>query len=201
MKFLDNSFLYSCSQSILAPGAIANLTEKLRQMSGVTGAESHERVLDVGCGPQSWLRRIGLNPVGLDYTHGYMVTYSQTHSRGGVVGSCDALPFQNGWFDSAWSVGMFHHVPDATMAAGLSEMRRVVKPGGWIVVFDAVLPVSPFRRPIAYALRRMDRGAFMRREDALTAQFRGTFPSIHRIERYTYSSNGLECLICCARAL
>jgi hypothetical protein len=57
-----------------------------------------------------------------------------------------------------------------------------------------VLPDPAWRRPIAYALRRADRGGFVRREQ----DFVTVLPPGKRFttERFTYSYNGLEVLIC-----
>jgi hypothetical protein len=76
----------------------------------------------------------------------------------------------------------------------VNEMLRVCRPGGYIVVFDAVLPEPGWRHPIAYVLRHLDRGQFMRREEKfkeiLTTNNHSFFT-----ERITYSLNGLEAIL------
>ena len=58
-----------------------------------------------------------------------------------VLGVAGALPFPSGAFDAALAVLTVHHWPDP--AAGLDELRRVVRPdGGRIVVFTWDLDVS-----------------------------------------------------------
>ncbi len=46
----------------------------------------------------------------------------------------EALPFENGVFDTCWSVGGFNYFRDHE--AALREMRRVTRPGGPVVVAD-----------------------------------------------------------------
>ena len=43
----------------------------------------------------------------------------------------------------------------------LDEMRRVCRGNGHVIVVDAVLPVRAWQRPLAYAIRRADRGRWV----------------------------------------
>ena len=40
------------------------------------------------------------------------------------------LPFRTAAFDSVWSMSTLMHVPDSAIATALSEVARVLKPGG-----------------------------------------------------------------------
>lgn len=51
-----------------------------------------------------------------------------------VVGTADALPFQDGSFDVVLSLEMLEHIPGGTRRAALSEMLRVLRPGGRMIV-------------------------------------------------------------------
>jgi hypothetical protein len=71
---------------------------------------------------------------------------------------------------------------------------RVGQQGGYVVIFDAVFPTVPWRKPLAWAIRRMDRGRFVRSQQEIEA----LLPYRERwlIERQPYSYNGLEILTC-----
>jgi SAM-dependent methyltransferase len=189
-QLLDHPAIYRLSQFVFAPGAerlLARHLEKLTQQLSITG-----RILDVGCGPTSWLRKVGGHPVGLDISLPYSVAY-QKGGGTAVTGSAVGLPFASSSFDGVWSIGVFHHLPDSMVRQALEEMIRVCAPGGHVVVLDAVLPQSWFR-PIASLVRRMDRGKFMRSQAALEALLLDR-PS-WSVSRFTYTVNGLEMLCC-----
>lgn len=49
-----------------------------------------------------------------------------------VVGNAEELPFESDMFDCVCSMGVLHHTPN--MAKALSEIHRVLKPGGRLIV-------------------------------------------------------------------
>lgn len=48
----------------------------------------------------------------------------------------DALNVDDGSFDVAFSACVFHHIPHSEHQHWLSELRRVVRPGGMIAIFE-----------------------------------------------------------------
>ena len=153
-----------------------------------------ENILDVGCGPKSWLWNVGLNPVGLDLSTKNIDSFIKKSGSKGIVASADELPIENDSFDSVWCFGLFHHLPDDIAQASFKEMERVCQNGGHIIIFDAVLPISSFRRPLALLIRRADRGRYMRKEEELLDIVRDKGKIINK-KRVTYSYNGLEATI------
>ena len=93
-------------------------------------------------------------------------------------------------FASVWSFGLLHHLDDGQARQALSELLRVLRPGGTCVIFDGILPERPQRRRLAWLIRRLDRGDFHRRE----AEFRALLPRSAgwQVERLTYTWSGLE---------
>ena len=81
------------------------------------------RVLDVGAGPNTLVRRHG-SGVGVD-----------VHDWGGgaqVIEDAARLPFADASFDTVSFVACLNHIPNR--AAALKEARRVLRPGGLLVV-------------------------------------------------------------------
>lgn len=190
-KLLDRPAFYSLVQNLLAYGAndlVLNYIQTLRAK-----LPTPNRILDIGCGPRSWLWQVGAHPVGLDLTYSYCKAF-HGKTEPAVMGSAAILPFQSGSFEEVWSIGMLHHLPVPLARQALDEMLRVCRSNGHIVIFDAVLPGSAWQRPLAYALRRTDRGRFVRSQ----ADFERLLPqrSHWSVERVAYSRTGLEIVIC-----
>jgi SAM-dependent methyltransferase len=195
-QILEISWVYRLTRLLLAPGADRLLMRLLRNVLETTPPGT--RILDVGCGPSSWLARAGFNALGSDISQRYMREYRRAgHSA--VVNSADALPFARGVFDSVWTIGLLHHLSDAAAFDAIREMMRVCRPGGYVVIIDAVMPRSVWRRPLAYALRRLDRGRFVRSEQDFLAMAQQALPFEQQMRRFTFTYNGMEVLLCSTR--
>jgi ubiquinone/menaquinone biosynthesis C-methylase UbiE len=60
----------------------------------------------------------------------------RTHPRVTYLGGRgEQLPLRDGCCDSAWLSTVIHHISDLAACAG--ELRRVVRPGGWVLVRNA----------------------------------------------------------------
>lgn len=101
-------------------------------------------VLDVACGPgilACTLANHVRHVTGIDITPAMIGQAQARQASTGLrnvawrVGNATALPFGDGCFDRVTTRYSFHHMPDP--AAALSEMKRVCRPGGRIVVVDA----------------------------------------------------------------
>jgi SAM-dependent methyltransferase len=194
-RILEIPWVYRISQWILAAGEHVTMDRYVRRILGSSDRSS--RLLDLGCGPDSWLLRHDLEPFGIDLSRRYVADVSRKGATG-VVGSADALPFATDSFDGIWSIGLFHHLPDDMVKRVMSECERVCQASsGYLALIDAVLPRHPWRRPLAYWIRRADRGRFMRTEEELRELLLpGRYWSV---ERHTYTLTGLELAVCVCR--
>lgn len=100
-----------------------------------------ERVLDVGCGTGALLAAIrdaapGATALGVDLAPEMLAAARATLGPGAPLAAADAarLPFRTASFDAVVSSSSFHYWPDP--AAGLAELRRVLRPGGRLVITD-----------------------------------------------------------------
>ena len=186
---LSLPFVYRAVQLLAAPGAQRALQSIVRD--SMQGVASDAAVLDVGCGPQSWLESMFGNITGIDVETRYL---EQVRSRGNAnvaAASATSLPFAENAFDVSFSFGVFHHLSDREVRAAFEEMRRVTSPAGKIVIVDAVTPAHKWKI-LAYLIRRADRGDFVRSQsDHLTL----LGPPANTVtKRYRYSVTGLEAL-------
>lgn len=101
-------------------------------------------VLDVGCGTGKLLRRVRASwpearLVGVDPANG-MIETAQRLTPGAMFfpGMAEALPLQDASIDLALSTLSFHHWQD--QAAGVREIARVLRPGGYFVLVDLSFP-------------------------------------------------------------
>ena len=190
-RLLSFPRLFALARSIIAPGATAGLT---REVGFVLEQKIKGRhLLDIGCGPESWLTVNGHTPVGVDINEKYVAAHCQ-HDALGAVSSADHLPFSNKSFSGVWSVGVFHHLPDALVKQSVQEMIRVCEPDGYVAIIDAVYPNSFWRHLLGALIRRLDRGKFMRFQD----EFMSLLPNKDQwsIDRRFISPVGLEVVVC-----
>lgn len=189
-RILDLPAVYLISRPILACGANRLIPRQLAQLASEQGHPG--RTLDIGCGPSSYLSRVGWSPIGLDINSRYVRELSRRQL--GVVGSSTNVPFKDGAFQTVCTIGLLHHLADELVAQTLLEMLRVCSPGGRLVIIDAVPPVSALWRPLAHCVRRMDRGEFVRSEAQLRTLLESVITSPLKMERFTITYTGLECL-------
>ncbi len=105
------------------------------------------RVLDVGCGTGAlagWIQRAGFDVLGVDASTG-MLTEALENGVGAVYAAfSSALPFEDGVFDLSLSVATMHHLETPERVADtIREMGRVVRPGGYVLIWDHN-PLNPY---------------------------------------------------------
>jgi len=123
--------------------------EELReQVRAFVQPSGDERVLDSGTGTGALAFAIAplvREVVGVDLVPELL---EQARSRAGVFpnvtfldGDATRLPFDEASFDLAASVRTLHHVARPELA--VSELTRVTRPGGHVLVVDQIAPADP----------------------------------------------------------
>jgi ubiquinone/menaquinone biosynthesis C-methylase UbiE len=101
-------------------------------------ADRQGSVLDAGCGTGGFLaalarHRPDLSRFGLEWDQTAASRARQKSASAVTRGSVNALPFANASFDAAVSADVLCHAA-VDPAAALAELRRVLRPGGRLVV-------------------------------------------------------------------
>ena len=68
------------------------------------------------------------------------------------IGSIDDIPFSANQFDVVMCSFMIFHMSEMVRRKGITEIYRVLKPQGRLLVLDLALPTQPLSRAIARAL-------------------------------------------------
>ncbi|MDR0297446.1 MAG: demethylmenaquinone methyltransferase [Streptococcaceae bacterium] len=109
-----------------------------------------ETVLDLCCGTGDWtgdLRQLTKNVLGLDFSENMLaVARARFPEIEFIQGDAMALPFAADSFDAVTIGYGLRNLPD-TMAA-LTEIFRVLKPGGRLVCLETSQPTLPIYKPI-----------------------------------------------------
>src|SRR5690606_14396764 len=114
------------------------IDQKARIVRGRLPAPSGSslRLLDAGCGQGSAFAAFGegVKVFGSDVS---VPMLTEAVARGPVVAQEPYdLPFADSTFDGVYAFCIYHHIPDEDHVRHLSELRRVVAPGGEVMVFE-----------------------------------------------------------------
>jgi ubiquinone/menaquinone biosynthesis C-methylase UbiE len=111
-----------------------------RLLADAAELTADDRVLDIGCGTGNGLVAAtarGATAIGLDPSPTMLWFAARRIERRCAVllpAAVDAIPLPGDSVSVAWASGSLHHWPDVT--AGLAEVRRVLAPGGRLLVLE-----------------------------------------------------------------
>jgi ubiquinone/menaquinone biosynthesis C-methylase UbiE len=147
---------YDISASLIFGGT---RRRSYRQLLVASGAQSGDRVLDVGCGPGFFARMLAQTVGPKGYVVGIdaapeMVEYATRQARSlpncrFQSGAAELLSFPDATFDVVVSSLMMHHLPEDLRLKAVREMRRVLQPGGTLLLADFSIPERGAWRVIA----------------------------------------------------
>jgi ubiquinone/menaquinone biosynthesis C-methylase UbiE len=139
------------SKGYVDPNYLQSAAQLLRPIKEQSYAwmhlESGHEVLDLGCGPGTdtiaMAERVGDSGriLGIDHDPAMVAEADRRAREAGVgawvvhqLGAAACLAIESGRFDGCRSERLFQHLPDPMSA--LSEMIRVTRRDGWVVVLD-----------------------------------------------------------------
>ncbi len=145
------------------------------------GGRRDHPILDCGCGTGNnltLLRRFG-RPVGIDLTWTGLAFARARGDRAVAQASATSLPFAGDTFDIVTSFDVIYALQDRDEADALSEMFRVLRPGGHLVINVAAMEMLKGNHSVLSAeVRRYSRAS-------LTGRLRATG---FEVRRATYTN-------------
>ena len=144
-RYDEDYFLTACEgYEEFAASEGRELSRRLEQAFDAAEVTAGMRVLDVGCGRGEILRqclKLGAKAFGVDYSPVAVRMAAKLVGGDGDdrVGMADAkvLPFQSGSFDRVLMFDLVEHLHPWELRRALSEVRRVLRPGGRLIVHTA----------------------------------------------------------------
>ena len=126
--------------------------EATEELAARLAVDASHHLLDVGSGlggpARVFARRFGCRVSGIDLTAEFCALARELNRRTGLEarvsiheGDALAMPFADATFDGAYSMNVSMNIADK---AGLwHELRRVLKPGGWLVLSELARGTGP----------------------------------------------------------
>jgi ubiquinone/menaquinone biosynthesis C-methylase UbiE len=148
------------------------VSPRLRRALGLAALEPGQRALDIACGRGEVVRQAalrGADAVGIDYAAAALaiaresVNGATTRGRAALV-RMDAtrLAFSDASFDVALMLDFVEHVRQADLEAAFREARRVLRPGGRLILHTSpnrVFEEAVYPRYVRNVHRALLRGA------------------------------------------
>jgi len=125
---------------------------RLRILERLYDEQPFASLLDIGCGSGALLDHFGergVRGVGFDLSQAIMSYHRRRGTFPGFVGSVEQIPLAAGQFEMLTCLGLIEHLADPV--AALAELRRVVKPGGRVMItVPRLFSAFPLLVPVWY---------------------------------------------------
>ena len=182
-KILENPIVFELQQRLC--NDYSTVTEEFSEILGECG----KRIIDIGCSTGACASSIidmkKNEYVGVDIEPQYIESAAR-RSPDGEFHAMDArkMSFANASFDLAMFVGVMHHMDDSLVIDCLTEVSRVLKPDGLVIVAE---PVFTDGHWLSTRLLNMDRGRNIRDEPGYRSLFEGY--SVERQQFFPFSAH------------
>ena len=142
-KYLDDALHADHRHETVSP-ALLQAGVRQRMLRRFLRPTAGDLIIDLGCGSGRslvWNRESGANMVGIDVAPYFA---AQAIEEGDLVlGDLRRLPFADGAFAKGYALDVFEHLSREALDEVLSEIARVIRPGGRLFAYSHVRKNSP----------------------------------------------------------
>ncbi len=136
------------------------------------------RILDLGCGTGELapvFLKSAYSYTGIDIEAERIAYASKAHPQARFhVMDASALTYPDGYFDQMLITGVLHHLSDEDVRRIVREMKRVLQPGGRVLVMEDVALRGSLNL-LGALVHLADAGAYIRRPGQYTPLFKPEF--------------------------
>jgi ubiquinone/menaquinone biosynthesis C-methylase UbiE len=146
----ESAALYDTQVEVLFAGAADAMRRSALGLLAlaIRGVDQRRvRIIDVACGNGRFLQQVleafpRLPATGLDLSRAYLGEARRRLARSPhvelVAGRAEAVPAETASYDAASCIYLFHELPPRVRRDVAAELARIVKPGGVLVLADAI---------------------------------------------------------------
>lgn len=158
----SNRAAFSRQAASFAQSTVLGAPDQIIPMLDAVALGPDDRVLDVGCGTGFLLleaAKRASQAVGVDVTSAMLTACKKRVEEAGLAnvtlreGNAEALPFCDERFDVVLTRLTLHHMANPQRV--LSEMHRVLRPGGRVALCDIVADEEPGKADLHNRLERL----------------------------------------------
>jgi ubiquinone/menaquinone biosynthesis C-methylase UbiE len=143
--------------------------------------------LDLACGPGAFADVFeGDDYVGVDLNPRYIEHARRTRKGTFVVGDARKVELPDARFDQILVFGLLHHLDDTAARAVLTESKRMLKPGGRMLVIEDI-PARSRLNLIGHLLHNIENGEHIRPAE----QYKTLYASSMVVEREEILRSGI----------
>ena len=122
---------------------------------------SNKIVIDVGCGTGDfarWIAAQGASVIGIDTPE--MIDKAGKTERVGnekyIIGTGQALPFENNYADIIVYLASFHHIPENEMVHAIEQCHMILKSGGKAIFVEPVAQKGSYYEVVRFEADEAD---------------------------------------------
>lgn len=122
--------------------------QRLRRSIDYLDLDCETAVLEVGCGTGRFSKMLlsaGARLKGIDVNDKFISKLKKKHPECFELRSILDLKYPNDSFDRAIMFDVLHHIPEYKLA--LAEVRRVLKPGGYAIIWEGSESIGEDKYP------------------------------------------------------